>query len=319
MIDGIISEAETLRAQLGNLLTDNAKQLHALRVELEKLRPEVPATVNPAPHALPTTYASFDREVSQNFKEVFLRNMNGRLENPLSNAFDILLKKVKEEPGDPIAEKIVALRTGMDMQFDCLKLTYQASAFEAYSKSYDLLVEAIAPTPVGSENVLKRSIRLLSLASPGGNTSLSDYRDAVLHPSTYPANEIKQQETLDEWVPYLRAVVERLAKLIRLRVGKRATLLSALDRFRLRAERYDAARLRDLPGVSKWKQRNKRIENRLRDELARYLFDCGFDPITEVSLGAGRADLVEFSSTYVEAKQVGASGSAAKVRNARQN
>lgn len=100
---------------------------------------------------------------------------------------------------------------------------------------------------------------------------------------------------------------------LRLRVGTVRSRLVVFERFKTRCEMHDRERLLVLaktrPGEastaklsSKHPPRTK-PEQRLTEELARYLFDNGLNPLTEVPIGNARADVLSGDRLYVEAKQ----------------
>lgn len=85
-----------------------------------------------------------------------------------------------------------------------------------------------------------------------------------------------------------------------LALGTTRSRVALIDRFVARCERYDRENLRQLPDDASGKP-----EAVLRDQLARYLFDAGLDPLTEASLSTTRADILDLSASpvLVEAKQ----------------
>jgi len=93
-----------------------------------------------------------------------------------------------------------------------------------------------------------------------------------------------------------RVAIEELIR----RLGGTASRLALVRRFKARAELLDRERLAALADES------QEPEGVLRDELARYLFDQGLLPLTEVTLGNVRPDLADLRADeafYVEAKQ----------------
>jgi len=105
--------------------------------------------------------------------------------------------------------------------------------------------------------------------------------------------------------------VHRAAKRVVLEVGRRLysarSRVGVLLRFKARCEWHDRERLRRLADEAT--AAGKKPEHVLRDELNRYLFDQGLNPIAEAVLGASsRADVFDPSrgrAFYVEAKQYG--------------
>ncbi|WP_375772250.1 hypothetical protein NR798_15620 [Archangium gephyra] len=112
---------------------------------------------------------------------------------------------------------------------------------------------------------------------------------------------------LEGGVNKLKTMAERVHQGLRLRIGTTRSLLAIFDRFKVRCEWHDRRRLRDLaaaataPAEGDTRKRSK-VEQVLTDELARYLFDQGLNPITEVPTAGLRPDVLG-EELYVEAKQ----------------
>lgn len=99
----------------------------------------------------------------------------------------------------------------------------------------------------------------------------------------------------------IRRSCRRVAADLRVRVGSTATRLALIERYKARCEWHDRERLLALANAATGKS-----EAALRDDLARYLFDAGLDPLSEVRLGVVRADLLADApgaSFLLEAKQ----------------
>jgi hypothetical protein len=134
---------------------------------------------------------------------------------------------------------------------------------------------------------------------------------STLAPVPWVFDYIYQADALDEdrlkqGAGGMREAKTDLAALheeLRRRLGTRRTRLHVVDRFKIRCELHDAERLRVLVASGQ-------VEHRLRDEFARYLFDLGFNPLTEVSIGGLRHDIrdVREFEFYVEAKQYSEGG-----------
>jgi hypothetical protein len=99
----------------------------------------------------------------------------------------------------------------------------------------------------------------------------------------------------------LRDASERVELELMRRVDTLLSRLALVERFRARAEWHDRARLFKIATGA------TRSEEALRDEFARYLFDQGLDPLSEMHVGGGlRADIVDLAarpSFFVEAKR----------------
>lgn len=111
------------------------------------------------------------------------------------------------------------------------------------------------------------------------------------------------QGFVDDFVKDMRAGLERLSVELHRRLGLTRSRRALISRFKQRAQWYDARRLLaiaaddDLPGGP---------EERLTDELARFLFDQGLNPLTKPIVGGLQPDLLDPSvqpAFYVEAKQ----------------
>ncbi|TQF11417.1 hypothetical protein FJV41_34355 [Myxococcus llanfairpwllgwyngyllgogerychwyrndrobwllllantysiliogogogochensis] len=111
----------------------------------------------------------------------------------------------------------------------------------------------------------------------------------------------------------LRQALESLHHGLRLRVGTVRSRLVVFERFKTRCEMHDRERLLGLaklrsgeteePQSSSQHHPRTKPEQRLTEELARYLYDNGLNPLTEVPIGNARADVLSADRLYVEAKQ----------------
>lgn len=95
------------------------------------------------------------------------------------------------------------------------------------------------------------------------------------------------------------------------RIGGTMSRLALVNRFKRRCEWYDASRMRELAETAEAVSRKEAL---FTDELARFLFDAGLEPVTEFTAGSVRLDIVESGTRgrglYVEAKQYGLGESA---------
>lgn len=147
---------------------------------------------------------------------------------------------------------------------------------------------------------------------PDLTTRLLDFSSAVLLSPPRESEELqKRQRAMSEWSFLLRSLLRSAYSGLRTRLGERVLLLGAIDRFRLRCELHDVERLRAV-ALKETTSGIRKIELRLTQELARYLFDAGYDTFSEVSRGEGRVDLVQHGEVYVEAKQISSPNSAAR-------
>jgi hypothetical protein len=125
-------------------------------------------------------------------------------------------------------------------------------------------------------------------------------------------HEKKAAADAEEEIAKLRPVVERIYEGLRLRIGTTRSLIALFNRFRTRCQFHDRERLRDLAkhppgsvaGRARQNRRNK-PEQILTEALARYLFDQGLNPLTEVPTAGLRPDVLDPGYLYVEAKQYG--------------
>jgi hypothetical protein len=129
-------------------------------------------------------------------------------------------------------------------------------------------------------------------------------------PVTYAAKESMPSmvaSSLDE----IGGDVERAARLLVLDLRRRLytarSRLGVVQRFKARCEWHDRERLRQVADTAQ--EAGRSAENALRDEMTRYLFDQGLNPLAEAVLGtSSRADVFDPSlgpAFYVEAKQYG--------------
>lgn len=127
--------------------------------------------------------------------------------------------------------------------------------------------------------------------------------DGHLYKAVHAGLDETDQRIVDKHVAELRAGLDRLKLELLRRIGTTRSRRAIIDRFKIRAEWHDAARLRavaddeTLPGGP---------EDRLTGELARYLFDAGLSPLTKPMTGGLQPDLLDASlrpAFYVEAKQ----------------
>lgn len=99
-----------------------------------------------------------------------------------------------------------------------------------------------------------------------------------------------------------RLFVEQLREGLRLKIGSRRSIRGLLARYKARCQTHDRKRMQRL-GLNP-----KTTEPTLTAELALWLFDQGYNPLTEVPIAGIRPDILDASrdpsaSLYVEAKQ----------------
>lgn len=190
------------------------------------------------------------------------------------------------------------------LEIEPIGMLFSSSAGRAARILEDVLERSLTLSYVRDESWFQDGVGTLD----GTNTNAMTLARALLEkdPSRRPANAGDQ--TISEWAHALKPIVRQCASGIRERIGERALLISAIDRFRMRAERYDSEALREAAQKHRAKGR-RQAEARLTRELARYLFDAGFETFCEVPSGEGRADLIQAGEVYVEAKQVSSASS----------
>ncbi len=108
-------------------------------------------------------------------------------------------------------------------------------------------------------------------------------------------------DQLDRLVTRLKGEADALCHELRHRLDVRLSHDGVMRRFKARCELHDRRRLAELAAAA------SRPEHALRDELTRYLFDQGLNPLSEATLGDHRPDVLTISGVrptfYVEAKQ----------------
>jgi hypothetical protein len=118
----------------------------------------------------------------------------------------------------------------------------------------------------------------------------------------------ERQNRRQAMVRDMRRAAQRIYHGLRLLLGTRRSVQVVFERFKTRCEWHDRERLRALAmekpkAVRAARSRPRQIEQRLKNELALYLFDQGLNPLLEVPVGANRSDFFEPSRFYLEAKQ----------------
>jgi hypothetical protein len=146
-------------------------------------------------------------------------------------------------------------------------------------------------------------VALENALGPGLNPSLTQTGPSELGQAMFlhgKAFDVHKRKEIDDYVLTLRPLAERFHETVRQQLNARAGLEALADRFRLRCQYYELEELRSLVGAD---VREKELV--LTARFARYLFDAGYFPFSELNLANNRADLVELgASVYVEAKQV---------------
>jgi hypothetical protein len=121
------------------------------------------------------------------------------------------------------------------------------------------------------------------------------------------ALDASDRRSLEERVSALKGEARHLHEEVLLRLRTTRSHRTLVDRFKLRCESYDRARLRTLAA------RKSNPENRLVEEVARYLFDAGLDPLIGPLTGGVRPDAFDpRRSFYLEAKQYKSKSTARK-------
>lgn len=106
--------------------------------------------------------------------------------------------------------------------------------------------------------------------------------------------------SLAQLISELARASEQLELELHRRVDTVLSRLALVERYRARVEWHDRERVAELAATERV------AEARLRDDFARYLFDQGLDPLTELRVGVLRADVVDplvRPTFFVEAKR----------------
>jgi hypothetical protein len=178
---------------------------------------------------------------------------------------------------------------------------------EHQRSSYDFKYQLVA-SPGTALLAVENLVRLLN-PDPLLYTRSQDWlRGRVLSDSTHLAVRVRDlfaasQKIKDQYLAHktqFLPTLQRLHQGLRLKVGTARSLRRLLDRFRLRCERHDRARLNKLAEEAA-PDKKERV---LTDELARWLFDQGLNPLSEATIADLRPDLLDpHADLYVEAKQ----------------
>jgi hypothetical protein len=126
--------------------------------------------------------------------------------------------------------------------------------------------------------------------------------DGMLDQLLAGGKELGDWGSAPAFVSVIRGAVARLGIELEERVGSVRSRVALIDRYKARCEWHDRERLFDLA-----EQASGKRESVLRDDLARWLFDQGLNPISEARLGAhARGDIFHpdaLDSFLLEAKQ----------------
>jgi hypothetical protein len=121
----------------------------------------------------------------------------------------------------------------------------------------------------------------------------------LLRASVFGTLTASGSQSVDYVVSELARASEQLELDLQRRVDTVLSRLALVERYRARAEWHDRERLAALANTPKL------AEGLLQHDFARYLFDQGLDPLTELRVGVLRADIVALGSQtfFVEAKR----------------
>jgi hypothetical protein len=292
------------------------QQLVALRNDLAMVAPELDDSrkPRPAPDFAPDkvqqwlrTFAAFD--AIANGERLFVPWLTDRDRGPVSSLFAVLHHKINEQVHRseifPIQQRFKQLQHEYD---------------EAWSPFYDRVLtqsgarllyveDLVARLSRSWSNEAKRSPRLERITEFLRLPTEHSFRDLLYGRID---DENKKEAEAKEHITELQAVVKRIHQGLRLRIGTTRWLLAPFNRFRARCQFHDRERLialakhppRSVAQRARDNQRGK-AEQVLTEELARYLFDQGLNPLTEVPAAGLRPDVIDPGSLYVEAKQYG--------------
>jgi hypothetical protein len=111
-----------------------------------------------------------------------------------------------------------------------------------------------------------------------------------------------EQEALDQLVSAAKALVQRLHHGLVSSATQIRSALRLLHRYKAWAQLYDAERLRELADSN-----SKKAELLLEAEAAKFLFQEGLTPLTQVTIGRLRPDVLDVftgDALYIETKQL---------------
>jgi hypothetical protein len=129
----------------------------------------------------------------------------------------------------------------------------------------------------------------------------------LFHAVHADALDAGQTSLVDEQVAEMRDGLARLSLELHRRIGTTRSRRALISRFKQRAQWHDAARLREVAALETGRGG---VEDRLTEELARFLFDQGLNPLSKPQIGGLEPDLLDPSvlpAFYVEAKQYSSS------------
>lgn len=340
-VDDVLRDAEAARTALRAIVRRHVPKFVGLRKQLEDLGapPDRPPPTPPGPNtpgdleglALePYTFRAFDKMALQleAGEGVFLQPFEpvtdplAPLRGVLRSKFDAFLGPVeladgsyRQQTEDEKRSRLEKLSTYSLGEVDlAYRREIEAAGmrfFASGARALRLLVEILEVGLTGTWSFEPGWFGDPLSRPPDFASSLMDFSSAVLlAPPSKPEDVQKRRQAMSDWSALLRTLLRKASSVLRARLGERVLLVSAIDRFRLRCELHDVDRLRAL-ALEKTAGGIRQSELRLTQELAKYLFDAGYDTFSEVSRGEGRVDLVQHGEVYVEAKQTNSAGSEA--------
>lgn len=154
----------------------------------------------------------------------------------------------------------------------------------------EIVLRDLNPPPTPARDIREFAIAALQEVMSGKH----DFREAV-----YGRNK---GEALAKPLAKCKVFAEQVFQGLLLKIGSRRSLRTVLARYKTRCQTHDRKRMQALaldPEVT---------EPELTAQLALWLFDQGFNPLTEVPIAGIRPDILDASkdpssSLYVEAKQ----------------
>lgn len=340
-VEDVLRDAEAARTALRAIVSrhlpkfvDLRKQLEALGAPSDRPPPTPPGPNTPGDlegFAMERyTFRAFDKEALEleGAQELLLQPFEP-VTDPLAPLREVLSSKVRNFLGPILlpdgsfrqpTEQETKARLDKLASFNLSEVdgTYRREIevagmrfFASGSRALRLLVEILEVGLTGAWSFEPGWFGDPLSRSPDFGSPLSEFSSAVLlAPPSKPEDVQKRRQAMSDWSGLLRSLLRKASSALRARLGERVLLVSAIDRFRLRCELHDVDRLRAL-ALEKTAGGIRQAELRLTQELAKYLFDAGYDTFSEVSRGEGRVDLIQHGEVYVEAKQTNSPSSEA--------
>lgn len=281
--------------------TETIAQLLEIRRELTKIAPDLDDALRPEPEEPP-----IERE---------LRHFDEFAEKPLGIAFPFSAGAVEDSSTTRHLLEILDHKLPREPRFRELRTSLvevgaaHAHAFQEFLLAGRTLpgvalirllrfAMSVNPQPTPVDDRLDPIQHLWAIMQRQGGLDLQLVRKAIFSPGDFYSSHDERE--LEQLVIRAKEAAERLSEDLQRNLLRTRSHRTLIHRFKLRTESYDRDRLREMT------EGTSNPENRLANELARYLFDVGLTPMLSPKVGGLRPDFLDRGAGwtfYVEVKQ----------------